>query len=158
MRKQFFLILLSLLIFDQSIIAQEKPQGELNQLLAFYFNIKNALVENDSNSAAINAKSFLNVAKVMNHHLIYEGDLHALILDAVTISETKDLKKQRSCFCNFSANMGVIVNSIKMGSGIIFKQYCPLKRASWLSSERVIKNPYHGIGIDNGDEVIEIIQ
>jgi hypothetical protein len=155
--KMLSLLFLFLLNWAPSF-AQAKPPGDLRQLLTLYYNIKNSLAEDDSNSAAVNAQSFLNYANSMDHHLLYEGDLHALILDAVTISGTRDLKKQRQCFCNMSANMGVIANSIKLSNDVIFKQYCPLKRASWLSNERVIKNPFHGTGNISCDEVIEIIQ
>ena len=158
MRKVSFLIILSLLLGTYSNFAQVNPSNDLKQLLVFYYSIKNALVADDPGSAAVFAQSFLNVANAMDHHLIYEGDLHALILDAVLISGTRDLKKQRVCFCNLSANMGVVANSTKLTSDLIFKQYCPQKKASWLSSDRIIKNPYHGVCRDNCDEVIEIIQ
>lgn len=158
MRKVSILFVLFLTIFSLSIFAQPATPADLSQLLGYYYNIKNSLVDNDANGAAASAELFLKVAHSMDHHLLDEGDLHALVLDAVSISETRDLKKQRTLFCNLSANMGVVAHTNRLSSNTIFKQYCPLRKASWLSNDRTIKNPLHALSKVNCDEVIEIIQ
>ena len=157
MRKIFFL-LGALVAITQPGFTQVKPPAEPKQLLHLYFNIKNALVSDDPGSASVNAQSFLDIARELDRKLIYEDYLLALIIDAHLISRTKDLEEQRSCFCNLSANMSVIANSIKLSKDAIFKQYCPLKKASWLTSERDIRNPYYGLQMADCGEVIEIIR
>jgi DNA-binding transcriptional regulator WhiA len=73
-----------------------------------------------------------------------EGNRDALLKDAGAISETKDIKHQREHFANLSSNMIVLAKAVKLSSDPIYEAYCPMKKASWLSSEKVIKNPYYG--------------
>jgi hypothetical protein len=40
--------------------------------------------------------------------------------------------------------MIVLAKAVKLSSDPIYEAYCPMKKASWLSSEKVIKNPYYG--------------
>jgi hypothetical protein len=66
-----------------------------------------------------------------------------LISDAEQIAATKDVKRQRERFNDFSNNMFVLAKAIKL-SEPVYQQYCPMKKTYWLSSEAAIKNPYYG--------------
>src|SRR5690606_14582032 len=76
----------------------------LSELLAAYYNIKNALVASDASSAAVNAGIFLRKVNTIDFKVISEGNLHILAKDAGRLSETKDLERQRLSFANLSAN------------------------------------------------------
>jgi DNA-binding transcriptional regulator WhiA len=67
-----------------------------------------------------------------------------LTKEAGNISATKDLKKQREYFAGLSSNMATVARSFKLSNQPVYLQYCPMKKASWLSSEKQIKNPYYG--------------
>jgi hypothetical protein len=67
-----------------------------------------------------------------------------LLKDAGKIVESNDLAKQREVFSNFSDNLIAVAKAVKLSDKEIYLQYCPMKKASWLSSEKAIKNPYYG--------------
>ena len=132
-------------------------QQQLSQLLAAYYNIKNALVAGDGGSAASNAELFLKNVNTVDYKLVSENNVHILSKDATKISTTKDLKKQREYFANFSSNMVAVAKAFKLGNQPIYLQYCPMKKASWLSSEKHIRNPYYGNAMLACGEVTETL-
>lgn len=135
--------------------ATENSKKQLAQLLASYYNVKNALVAGDATSAANNAEEFLRTANTVDYKVISEGNIHTLAIDAGRISETRDLKRQREYFANFSINMAEVARAIKLSQQPIYLQYCPMKKASWLSSEKAIKNPYYGSSMLSCGQVTE---
>ncbi|MFN2439937.1 MAG: DUF3347 domain-containing protein [Chitinophagaceae bacterium] len=135
----------------------EHSQKQLLQLLASYYNIKNALVAGDATSAASNADEFLKTVNTVDYKVISEGNSHILAKDAGRISTTKDLKKQREYFANFSSNMASVAKALKLGDQPVYLQYCPMKKASWLSSEKEIRNPYYGSSMLTCGEVTETL-
>jgi hypothetical protein len=135
----------------------KSSQQELSQLLSSYYNIKNALVTGDANSAASNAELFLKTANRLDYKVISEGNVHILSKDAGKISSTKDLNKQRQYFADLSSNMATVAKSIKLGGQPIYLQYCPMKKAAWLSSEKQIRNPYYGSSMLTCGEVTEVL-
>jgi hypothetical protein len=66
------------------------------------------------------------------------------VQDAGAIATAKDLKKQREVFANLSNNMVAVAKAVKLSVQPVYQQYCPMKKASWLSSEKTIRNPYFG--------------
>lgn len=145
MKKIIFLAFATVSFFYSPVRAQDSvAQGKLKSLLIQYFNIKNALVAGDAESAASNAGLFINIANTMDYKVISEGNINALLNDATMISETKDLTKQRLFFSSLSANMIAIAKQLKLSDSPVYEAYCPMKKASWLSSEKEIRNPYYG--------------
>lgn len=128
----------------KSAVTDESARQQLSQLLSSYYNIKNALVSGDATSAASNAAQFLRTVNTIDFKVISEGNIHILSKDAGKVSGTKDLKKQREYFADLSSNMAAVAKAIKLGNQPIYLQYCPMKKASWLSSEKQIRNPYYG--------------
>ncbi len=126
-------------------------------MLSSYYNIKNALVTGDAGSAASNADQFLRKANTIDFKVISEGNLHILSKDAGNISGTKDLKKQREYFASLSSNMAAVARVLKLGNQPIYLQYCPMKKAPWLSSEKQIRNPYYGSSMLTCGEVTETL-
>ena len=125
-------------------VANEATQKQLNQILSSYYNIKNALVAGDAGSASTNASAFLRVANSIDLKVISEGNAQLLSKDAGRISETKDIAKQRSAFASLSSNLVSVAKSLKLTDRPGYVQYCPMKKAYWLSSEKEIRNPYYG--------------
>jgi len=76
--------------------------------------------------------------------LISEGNINALLKDANKIASGKDINQQRETFANFSNNMFIVAKAVKLSAEPVYQQYCPMKKAYWLSNETVIKNPYYG--------------
>jgi hypothetical protein len=132
-------------------------QRQFSILLLTYYNIKNALITSDGESAASNARDFLKTANTLDFKIFSEGNIHILAKDAGRISDTKDIKKQRDYFASLSSNMAILTKSLKIGAEPIYLQYCPMKKASWLSAEKEIRNPYYGTAMLTCGEVTETL-
>lgn len=141
----------------KAAVADGQTQQQFSQLLSSYLNIKNALVTGDATSAASNADLFLRTANTIDFKVISEGNLHILSNDAGKISSTKDLKKQREYFANLSSNMASVAKAFKLSNKPVYIQYCPMKKVSWLSTEKQIRNPYYGSSMLTCGEVTETL-
>lgn len=114
------------------VMADTSVARELSDLIAAYYNLKNALVADDAKSAAINAEEFLKTVNAVDYKLISEGNIHILAKDAGRVANAKDLASQRTHFAALSANMAAVAKARKLTSGPVYLQYCPMKKASWL--------------------------
>lgn len=124
--------------------ATTNTKNRLSELLSSYYNIKNELVAGNANKAATNAEEFIKIANAIDYKLISEGNINALLKGSSKIADSKDINKQREAFINLSNNMIAIAKTITLSSSPIYLQYCPMKKASWLSNEVEIRNPYYG--------------
>lgn len=138
-------------------VANTKTQQQLAQLLSAYLDLKNALVGGDANSAASNAALFLQTVNTIDVKVISESRVHILSNDAGKISGTADLRKQREFFATLSFNMASVAKAFNLSDKPIYVQYCPMKKASWLSSEKQIRNPYYGSSMLVCGEVTETL-
>ncbi|MGN6539363.1 MAG: DUF3347 domain-containing protein [Ginsengibacter sp.] len=166
MKKLFLFVALVAIAFTQKSYANLAPnhqedttkQAQLSQLLNAYYQVKDALISGNSNTAAMQAEAFLKTANGISNRTISEGSRNALVKDAGVISETKDIKKQRQVFANFSINMSALAKSLKLTSEPIYYNYCPMKKAYWLSSSKIIENPYYGSAMPTCGKITETIQ
>ena len=159
MKKILLLVVLFTTAFMQTIKAQDTAdQNRLNQVLQSYYEVKDALVNGNSNAASANATAFIKNINGISYKLISEGNVNALLKDAGAIADAKDIKKQREVFATFSTNMAELAKGLKLTGQPVYLQYCPMKKASWLSSEKSIKNPYYGSAMLTCGKVTETIQ
>ena len=156
MKKTFILVAVVVSISTQPIFAQDNTKE--HQLITEYYKIKNALVVGNANDATTAAKAFLTTANGMNHNIIPEGNINALVKDASGISGTTDITKQRLYFANFSINMAAVAKAVRLTDKPVYYARCPMKKAYWLSNEKAIKNPYYGSAMLTCGEVTETIQ
>lgn len=63
---------------------------------------------------------------------------------AETLAKAKDLKAAREAFKPLSASLIKYLADHKTGKGVYHEAYCPMAKASWLQTEKEIKNPYYG--------------
>ena len=63
---------------------------------------------------------------------------------AETLSKTTDLKSAREAFKPLSASLVKYLADNKAGNGVYREAYCPMAKASWLQTEKDIRNPYYG--------------
>ncbi len=125
--------------------------ASITELLPIYYSIKDALVAGKAEVAATKASEFVKVINGIDMKILSEAD-HAtfmavnekLAFDAEHIAESKDLTHQRDHFKTFSDNIFSLAKAVKLSANPVYQQYCPMKKASWLSSEVAIKNPYYG--------------
>lgn len=136
-------VILSALSVQHSF-AQDIKQSQLSQLLHSYYDIKNALVQGNARLAGSKAEEFVNIAREINKNDLPDESRNGLLKDVTQISEIKEIVHQREHFANFSANMVALAKAVKLTSDPVYIIYCPMKKASWLSYEKAIKNPYFG--------------
>ena len=136
--------------FTLSVTAQ-KATEPFTQLLSSYYDIKDALVKTDAVTAAIKAGEFVTSINTVDMKTLSKADHTAfiavnekLVVYAGHIAESKDIKKQRDYFQPFSDNFSVLAKAVKLSEQPVYQQYCPMKKAYWLSSEAAVKNPYFG--------------
>ncbi|MEO5999126.1 MAG: DUF3347 domain-containing protein [Chitinophagaceae bacterium] len=158
MKKIYFIVVLLATSFTQHTFAQDSSnQAQVRQLLSLYYDIKDALVAGNPNTASLKAETFVKAANDIGSRPISGGNFKSLIEQAGMISQTKDLKKQREYFSNFSNSMVSLARAVKLSDKPIYQAYCPMKKASWLSSEKTIKNPYYGSSMLTCGEVTETL-
>lgn len=146
----FFLILLAGL--GGNTMAQD---ANLTSLLNSYYSMKDNLVA--GKSAAAPADSFIRYLNTVDYKVISEGNIHILLKDATSLSQTTDVAKQRVYFSNLSSNVIAIMSTVKIGTAPVYKVYCPMKKAYWLSAVNEVKNPYYGSAMLTCGKVVETL-
>ncbi|MBK9510932.1 MAG: DUF3347 domain-containing protein [Cytophagaceae bacterium] len=138
---------------DMALMKNDKTQTKtpLQPLLDAYYAIKDALVKSDAGTSAKSASALVTAMKAvdmgkmeMKQHMEFMKVNTKIIADAQKIANSNDLKKQRETFQSLSDNFYVMAKGVKLSSEPIYQQYCPMKKAAWLSSESAVKNPYYG--------------
>src|SRR6266850_3526857 len=64
--------------------------------------------------------------------------------EAEALAKAKDLKAAREADKPLSASLIKYLADNKAGKGMYHEAYCPMAKASWLQTEKSIKNPYMG--------------
>lgn len=153
-----FLAFFATLSIPKSFSQDSTQQRQLSQILSDYYTIKDALVAGNSAAASAKANAFIKTANTIDYKLISEGNINALLKDATSLSESKNINKQRDYFASLSSNMAILAKAVTFTTQPIFQVYCPMKKANWLSSEKEIKNPYYGTAMLSCGKVVETIQ
>lgn len=137
--------------FNLQIFAQEAKPSALSSLLTSYYGLKNSLVASNSSEAAANSAAFVKLLTTVDMKELPPSAMEVFMplqekmaFDARHIAESKDIAHQREHFANFSANFFKLAKAVKLTDQPVYYDYCPMKKAYWLSAEEVIKNPYFG--------------
>ncbi|MEO7976024.1 DUF3347 domain-containing protein [Flavobacterium sp.] len=138
--------------------------GELQGVYDAYFTVKDALIKSDSKLTSAKAKDLLTAISAVkidklksNEQTVWKKVMKKLNADAKSISATTDLKKQRDTFKSLSKNTYDLMKVLK-SEQIVYKQYCPMADADWLSKEKAVKNPYYGSSMLTCGNVVETIK
>lgn len=134
--------------------AHQQQKNELENVYALYFDVKDALINDDSKQAGLKSKNLLDALENVKmeklgtkEHEVFMKDVSELKTDAGHIAESKDIEHQREHFISFSAKMYELMKIAKPSYAIYF-DHCPMyndgKGADWISKESAIKNPYFG--------------
>ncbi|MDP2686295.1 MAG: DUF3347 domain-containing protein [Aequorivita sp.] len=129
------LLILTILLLGHLAFAQNT-----NTLLSNYYNVKNALVNSDAKAAS---KAINDLQKTIKSESSFKqkDDLNKAV---DKLAKASSVENQRAVFNEVSTLMWQIVNSNDQVGQPIYYQYCPMKKAYWLSNEVAIKNPYYG--------------
>jgi hypothetical protein len=129
------LVLIGAMLFSFSAFAQNT-----NDLFNNYINVKNALVKSDSKATSQAITTFYQSLK--NEQNFAQKD--ELLKATEKLSKADNIEKQRASFNDVSTQMWKLVKGSDKVNQTVYYQYCPMKKAYWLSKEKDIKNPYYG--------------
>jgi len=144
MKALFLMLVLSAIAFTQHAFAQDGVKAQPAQLLNAYYKLKDALVSSNATTAATSADELVKAINGADGATVNENTRNSLLKDAGAISQSKDIKLQREKFATLSNNMFELAKTVKLSAEPVYQQYCPMKKASWLSNDKAIKNPYYG--------------
>jgi hypothetical protein len=144
--KSFFLALA--VFISTSASAQSKS---VSAVLNAYYKLKNELVAGNSSTTATAAVELKSAIEAVNNSTASAAEVKAfesvkqkMQADATSIAAANDISKQRELFSSLSNNMISVAKATTLSDKEIYIDYCPMKKASWLSDEKAIKNPYYG--------------
>ena len=142
----------------------EDTSSQLQTIYDAYFTVKDALIKSDAKLTSAKAKDLLTAITAVkmdklksDEHTVWMKVVKKLTADAKSISTTADLKKQRETFKSLSKNTYDLIKVSKSGE-VVYKQYCPMADADWLSKEKAVKNPYYGSSMLTCGNVVETIK
>lgn len=165
MKNLFLALAMVAMIFSTNPLFAQGGDSPFPQLLSSYYDVKNALVSSDANTAATKATTLLNTVKAVEVKKLSEKDKKAfaalkdkLILDAEHISESKDVSHQRDHFSTLSTTVYALAKAVKLSDKPAYYDYCPMKKMYWLSEEQAIKNPYYGKSMLTCGKITETIK
>lgn len=131
--------------------ARPVQTGGPGSILTAYYSVKDALFSGDAHAAAAAAGDLLQKINGVNTASLSAGDKAVfqslqdkLAYDARHISESTDINHQREHFTSLSANLWRLAKKVSLSQQPIYEDYCPMKKAYWLSGDAGIKNPYFG--------------
>lgn len=149
MKKLFFAAILCIPFFSQPVFAQSSTG--LSLILTTYYQLKDALVAGDAKAAATASGAMLKSINGVDMTTLAPKDHQAfmalqdkLAYDSRHISESSDINHQREHFTSLSANLFKLAKQVRLSDQPIYEDYCPMKKAYWLTSDAAIKNPYFG--------------
>jgi len=146
------------------LTAIEMADSQLQSVYDAYFSVKDALIKSDSKLTSAKAAALLTAISAVkmdklksNEHTVWMKVVKKLTADAKSISSTTDLKKQRETFKSLSKSTYDLIK-VSNPEQPIYKQYCPMADADWLSKEKAVKNPYYGSSMLTCGNVVETIK
>lgn len=144
MKKIFAMLALLATAFAQKGFAQDSATSAPVQLLDAFYKLKDALVSSNPTMASTYAGELAMAINRTDKQTVNDDAKAALLKDADAISSSKDIKLQREKFATLSNNIFELAKTVKLSTDPVYLQYCPMKKASWLSNTKAIKNPYFG--------------
>jgi hypothetical protein len=125
-----------------------KGQNNIKGISTAYFGLKNALATGSGTAAENSAKKLMEALLApekldASQQRIFNAYAEKLKYDARHISEVNDIEHQREHFESLSKNLYEMLKGLKINTSIVYMDYCPMKKAYWLSETSAIKNPYY---------------
>jgi hypothetical protein len=142
------LILLSAATYTK---AQTGAGASISNVVTGYLDLKNALVTDNNTAAQLKAKALHDQVIAVKTTGMTPKELSTwksyadkLSFDSRHISESQSIDHQREHFASLSKNIYAVLKVFRINNTPLYWQYCPMKKASWLSDKQTIENPYYG--------------
>ncbi|WCT09927.1 DUF3347 domain-containing protein [Mucilaginibacter jinjuensis] len=151
---------LSLLLACAVLVANAQANTSVDKITQAYLGLKNALVASDATAAKAKAAALLTALSAPvdkslkpDQQKLLAANLEKLQFDSRHISESSAIDHQREHFESLSKNMYTVLSGLKANSTVLYEQYCPMKKAYWISEKSAIENPYYGKTMPDCGEV-----
>lgn len=129
----------------------KKAPSSLAKVLPLYYDISNALVNGDAAKASSKAFDFVKAINDADMNAFSGKEMEVfmdaqkkLAQDGRKLVGAKDIEVQRNAFVDLSAHMTELIKGVQVTFDPVYEITCPMKKASWLSSDATVKNPYFG--------------
>ncbi len=154
---------------NEHLVVSTGFQKELKLVFDSYIALKNALVADNPTEVQSNAKQLGKIITEVDMKLLADASAHKAWMSlekelkntAGAIANTLDIKIQRDHFIGLSNNIIKGVSSFGINQKV-YEQFCPMadgnKGASWLSTEKIINNPYFGESMLKCGSITQTIQ
>lgn len=114
--------------------------GPVKDVYHHYISIQQELAKDSTKGVSEHANGIAAAVK--------NGEAKGLPADVATqaeaVAKAKDIKATRQAFKPLSASLVKYLAGNKSGKGVYHEAYCPMARASWLQTEKEVRNPYYG--------------
>jgi hypothetical protein len=129
---------------------QAASKNSIDKITNAYLAVKNALATGNSTTTEAKAKELFETLSAdpgkglkPDQQKTLNTYLEKLKFDSRHISESSSIDHQREHFESLSKNLYDVLKGLKLNTTTIYQQYCPMKKAYWLSESSTIKNPYY---------------
>jgi hypothetical protein len=151
-------------IKTETTTIEDGDSSQLQAVYDAYFIVKDALIKSDAKLTSAKATDLLTAITAVkmdklksNEHTVWMKVVKKLTADAKSISTSSDIKKQRETFKSLTKSTYDLVK-VSKSTEVVYKQYCPMADADWLSKEKAVKNPYYGSSMLTCGNVVETIK
>lgn len=142
---------LSGIILAMCMLGSVSTYAQSNQeVLNKYLALKNDLVEANSANATNN---IVALKKAIPGSDVEKNTALIKAIDKMAMANNID--KQRKEFEEVSTLLWKVIKEDKSIGQTVYYQYCPMKKAYWISKEEGIKNPYYGQQMLTCGKVVE---
>lgn len=142
------ILIIVMLLLSKMGISQT---ASLQDILRQYLDLKNQLVESNAANAQKSATVLTGKIEGLAAQALSEKEAKAfsslketLNKQVKDLSTQSDLAKQRVSFAALSQTMIDLFKVVSVKESSLYVDYCPMKKAYWLSTEKTIRNPYYG--------------
>ncbi len=149
--KTALLALTFVVIFTQTKAQDATASRAVNNVITAYFGVKNALTADNYAATKSESKDLLAAINTVpadklttDQKKLWTAYSEKLQFDSRHMSEAPGIDHQREHFTSLSKNMLEVVKGLKLNTATVYQQYCPMKKASWLSESATVKNPFYG--------------
>jgi hypothetical protein len=123
---------------------RKKAEGALNEsgksVLDHYLAIQKELANDSIKGVAEYALAIAKAVKADETKMLPAD----VAKNAETLAKAKDIKAARQADKPLSTSIIKYLTDNKIGKGVYHEAYCPMVRASWLQTDKALKNPYMG--------------
>jgi len=155
--------LLLMLAFSPRLKAQDNSLGKsVNAMIDSYLALKNALANNDGNTAEAKAKGLLATINTMplkemnaKQQSVWNTLEPKLEFDSRHISEVPRVPHQREHFASLSNNIYTVLKAFKLNKMVLYRQYCVMDKQTFISDAATGKDPY--MAMDHCSKVSETL-